>query len=150
MDLILYGIIAGAVWYFTEAQKFLKEYQIKLKGFKIDFKKSANYLFTQLIGNVTLQINNPSQFVATLSKLQLSAWYEGKLVGTVIKNTPTTLQAGNMNYDFEIALNTLNIFGSAANAINAIKNKTGLTLQLKGFGEVGKATITINETLKVL
>jgi len=150
MDLILFGIIGAAVLYYVEAQKFLKEYQIKLKSFQIDVKKSAEWLFTKIIGKVTLTINNPSQFVATLSKLQLSAWYENKLVGTIIKNEPITLQAGNMNYEFEIALNTLNIFGSAANALNAIKNKQPVSLQLKGFGEVGKATITINETLKVL
>lgn len=150
MDLILYGIAAGLVWYYTEFKKFTNEYQIKLKGFSIDFKKSSEYLFLKLIGRVTLQINNPSQFVATLNKLQLSAWYNNKLVGTILKNDPITLQAGHMNYSFEIALNTLNIFGSVQNAILAIKNKSGLSLQLKGFGEVGKATITINETVKVL
>jgi hypothetical protein len=150
MDLVLFGIIAGVAWYYTEFKKFTDEYQIKIKGFQVDFKKSAGYAFLKIICRITLQINNPSKFVATLSKLQLAAWYNNKMVGSIVKDTPTTLQAGNMNYDFEIALNTLNIFGSAAAAIEAIKNKSGLSLQLKGFGEVGKATITINETVKVL
>ena len=150
MDLLMYGIIAGALWWYTEAQKFFEEYRIKLKGFKIDLSKSAKALFLQIYGKVTLQINNPSQFVATLNKLQLAAWYQNKLVGSIVKNDPITLQAGNMNYDFEIALNTLGIFGSVQSAVAAINNKAGVSLQIKGFGEVGKATITINETLKVI
>lgn len=150
MDLLIIGIIAGLGWYFTEFKKFTDQYPIKIKAFSIDPKKSGQFLFLKLICRITLQINNPSKFVATLSKLQLSAWYQNKLVGTIIKNDPITLQAGNMNYNFEIALNTLNLFGSVNNAIQAIKNKSGVSLQLKGFGEVGKATITINEEVKLL
>jgi len=151
MDLLIYGLIAGGFWYYTEFKKFTDEYQIKIKSVSIDTKKSAQYLFLKIIGKVTLQINNPSQFVATLTKLSLAAWYNNKMVGSIVKDTPTTLQAGNLNYEFEIALNTLNLFGSVNNAITAIKNKSGVSLQLKGFGEVGKAaTITINETVKLL
>jgi len=150
MELIVGGLIAIGLWYYTQADKFLKEYQIKVKYLKIDFQKSAQWLYSKLIVNTTLTINNPSQLVATLSKLQLSAWYDGKLIGSLVKNDPITLQAGNMNYTFEIALNTLPMFGSALKAIEAFKAGKSISIQLKGFGEVGKATITVNETVKLI
>ena len=149
MNLLLYGLAAGLVWYFTEAKKFLDNYQVKVKRFKLDNSASANALYLKLIGKITLQINNPSEFVATMNKLQLSAWYNGKVVGSVYKNSPVTLQAGNMDYDFDLEIITLSLFSSVANAIEAIKAGKSLEVQIKGFAIVGKSTLPINQTVKI-
>lgn len=88
--------------------------------------------------------------MATLDKLQLSAWYNGKVVGSVYKNSPITLQAGNIDYDFDLDIITLSLFTSVANAIEAIKAGKQLELQIKGFAIVGKSTLPINQTVKFL
>ena len=150
MDLLLYGLAAGLVWYFTEAKKFLDNYQVKVKRFSLDNSASAKTLYLKLIGKITLQINNPSHFMATLDKLQLTAWYNGKVVGSVYKNSPITLQAGNIDYDFDLDIITLSLFTSVANAIEAIKAGKQLELQIKGFAIVGKSTLPINQTVKFL
>ena len=150
MELILLAIAAGGYWYYTQFQKFASDNKIKVQSFKLDGKKTAAGLFTTIYGTLVLSINNPSQFVITMRNLNLNFYYGSKLLGNVKKDEPITLQSGNINYSFNIAISTLNLFSSIQAAIQVLKSGAGINLTLKGTARLGEADVTINESVKLI
>jgi len=148
---IIVGAAIFAAWYFYQEQQFGKFVKARFAGIKFNLDKTKKNLFTQLWFDVSLQLSNPTGFTVNLKAVSLDVLYNKKKVGSIEIIGDKELKAYSQNdVTIPAVIPTFSIFSTISSAIQAISNKTPITLQVSGVIVTSAGQVEVNEYLNVL
>lgn len=151
MKLIIAVIGIAAYLYIEEGKKFLDSYSFKITRLGFDNASSQASGYQKLFLSLEAAIINPTGFSATMNKLALAFFYNGKRISEVVKTQPVIIEPNKSTIvKFTAQVNTLSAFQSVTEAISVITSGEGIKINILGGAIFSAGTVKINETVKVL
>lgn len=142
------AIIAALGIYFSQNLKsFFQSTSVQIGKITFNRKRSQGTVFTRLFFDVMIRVQNRSNIQGKINGGQLNFTYNDKLIATVNDIGSFALNAGGETvFPIGVAVQTLSLFPSIAQAIQTLK--VGGQMKLRVTGEIitSVGNIKVDET----
>lgn len=147
--LILAALAAAAYFTFRQFSGLTKTYTVRLGGIRFNNNASRSTLYTKAIFDVSLLLNNPTQFSGTVTGVKLDILLGSRVLATINKTDRLSIQAsGQTIIPIQVGINTLTIYGNVSEAIRQLSGGQPLTFTVVGTVLTNYGQIPVNETVR--
>jgi len=144
-------LLAGGYAIYQASKKLSDNFKVSIKKVEFNSKETLRGLWQKLYFNLLLDVLNPSLLSGKVTGISLSVYYNGKAIGSVIKNDPLTIAANaTATVNLLVGVPTFDIFKSIKEAVTAFTKGQSVNIQVKGLITTNLGNIKIDETRRVV
>jgi hypothetical protein len=146
------GAVAAFLYYYWDSFKNLvATYKVNISSIKFNSRDTAQSFYLTAFFDVMLKFTNPSNFVGTVSAVNLNILLNNRKVATVNKSISIQIKAKDVTYiPISVGISTLNLYGNVTDAIQQLNNTKSLSFTVQGTVITSGGTIDVNETIRVV